>query len=82
MTIRLEPATLDSECGDSEARLVLRDGRLVAIISCLGDLHGALIGRWFVEAVFGDHPLTIGQMFESPDALAASLAPAGHDGAS
>ena len=52
MTITFEPAQLDSAFGDSEAVLALRDGRLFAVLSRLGDLHGTLLGHWYVEAIF------------------------------
>lgn len=43
--------------GDEDGRLVLADGRLVAVLVRLGDLahaeHAGLLGAWFLEAGFG-----------------------------
>ena len=52
MPITFQPITLDSETDDRDAVLMLRDGRLVAVLTCLSDMHGVLAGRWFVEAAF------------------------------
>jgi hypothetical protein len=52
MTFSFEPVSLDASNGDDEGRLVFRDGRLLAVVSCLGKGHGDAVGRWFVEAVF------------------------------
>jgi|UniRef100_UPI0035CB8D1B hypothetical protein len=52
MAITLEPVTLDSNCGDEEGMLALRDGRVIAVLARLGALHDDQVGRWFVEAAF------------------------------
>lgn len=65
MPITLSRIELDASSGDHEAVLALADGKLFAILSCLGDLHQDLRGRWFVEAVFGERSLEIGQTFRS-----------------
>lgn len=51
MTVSFEPVVLDS-CVDNEAVLVFREGRLIAVVSRLGELHQELAGRWFVETTF------------------------------
>ena len=42
-----------------EGRLALLDGRLVAVLVRLSDLHGEQAGWWFIEKGFGplDRPL-------------------------
>lgn len=52
MAITLEPVTLDSQCGDDEGMLALREGRVIAVLARLGAVHDEQIGRWFVEAAF------------------------------
>jgi hypothetical protein len=66
---------LDADHGDQDAVLVLRDGRLTAVLCRLGPMHDALAGRWFVEAMFAHHPLLNGRTFAAPQDFAASLAP-------
>lgn len=52
MVVEFLPVELASRHQVDEARLVLRDGRLIAVISKLEESHGELSGRWFVEACF------------------------------
>jgi hypothetical protein len=73
MTITFEPARLDSAFGDSEAVLALRDGRLFAVLSRLGELHGNLLGHWYVEAVFTVDQEGIGTVFPNLDAFEAHV---------
>ena len=73
MTISFEPATLDAELGDSEAVLALRDGRLFAVLSRLGDLHGDHLGHWYVEAVFTLDLEGTGTVFPNLDAFEAHV---------
>lgn len=56
MTVTWQPITLDTDGVDDEAVLVLRNGRLAAILTCLGDIHGDAAGQWFVEMIFGSSP--------------------------
>jgi hypothetical protein len=73
MAIAFEPARLDSAFGDSEAVLALRDGRLFAVLSRLGDLHGTLLGHWYVEAVFSVDQQSLGEAFPNLDAFVAHV---------
>lgn len=57
MKASFQHIALDSSDGDDQAVLVFRDDRLVAVLSQLGVMHGDITGRWFVEAMFGDHLL-------------------------
>lgn len=62
MTVSFETVTLDAG-EDEEGMMLLRDGRLLAILCRLGPSHDELQGRWFVEAAFGDHGLRTGITF-------------------
>ncbi|HEU0045584.1 hypothetical protein [Sphingomonas sp.] len=73
MAITFEPARLDSAFGDSEAVLALRDGRLFAVLSRLGDLHGTLFGHWYVEAAFTVDQQGLGAVFPNLDAFEAHV---------
>ena len=74
MAITLEPAWLDTSFGDSEAMLARRDGRLFAVLSCLGDLHGTLLGHWYVEATFSTGVVNAGEIYPSLTAFEAHVA--------
>ena len=54
--ISLEPVTLDVFTGDEDGQLVFRHGRLVAVVSRLGDWHDDVQGHWYIEATFGEVP--------------------------
>lgn len=54
---------------DDHAVLVMRDGRLAAVLTRLGDMHEDVAGQWFVEAMFGGSPPVLRHVFESPDAF-------------
>ena len=47
----------------------MRDGRLFAVLSRLGDLHGTLLGHWYVEAVFTVDVEGLGAVFPNLDAF-------------
>ena len=64
---------LATDNGDEEAVLVLRDGRLSAVLCRLGDMHGAVAGEWFVEATFGVSIFAIQQTFSTPAAFSQWL---------
>lgn len=51
MKLELKPIELAED--DNEGRLVLHDGRLLAVLSCLSDQHAANAGQWFIECGFG-----------------------------
>ena len=52
MPFRLEPIHVATG-EEGEARLVFHDGRLVAVLVRLSDLHGQEAGWWFLEKGFG-----------------------------
>lgn len=52
MKLEFKPIEIADE-QDREGRLVLQDGRLVAILCQLSDGHGETAGRWFMECGFG-----------------------------
>ena len=73
MAITFQPTQLDSQLGDSEGVLALHDGRLFAVLSRLGDLHGPLLGHWFVEAIFTVDLSGCGDVFPNLDAFEAHV---------
>lgn len=73
MAITFEPILLDGSLGDDDGCLILRDGRLVAVVSRLGTMHDELAGRWFVEWVFGDIFDIGGRIFPDLPSIAAAL---------
>lgn len=56
MTLSHQPISLDTDTPDREGVLTFRDGRLLAVLSRLSDIHGDLEGHWFIEATFGPVP--------------------------
>jgi len=52
MKLEFQPIEIADE-HDREGRLVLQDGRLVAILCRLSDGHGETAGHWFMECGFG-----------------------------
>jgi hypothetical protein len=52
---------------------VFREGRLLAVLSCLSDIHGELAGQWFVEMDFACLADPRQRMFASLDAAKAHL---------
>jgi hypothetical protein len=52
MTASFQDIKLDTGDGDDQAVLVLRNGRLIAVLSHLGAMHNHMAGKWFVEARF------------------------------
>lgn len=73
MQASFQAITLDTGDTDEEAVLVLKGGRLAAVLSHLSDLHGELAGLWFVEALFGRSPRKLRHTFISPEEFAAWL---------
>ena len=55
------------------AVLVLRDGRLAAVLSHLGALHEEMAGMWYVEARFGASVPESRYVFTDPKEFAAWL---------
>lgn len=70
MTITFQPISLDTRDDDSDALLVLSNGRLLAVATRLSHHHGRFEGSFYIEAAFGDRDGAIGTMFDSEDALA------------
>ncbi|HXH16992.1 MAG TPA: hypothetical protein VNJ10_12765 [Sphingomonas sp.] len=73
MTVTFQEIVLDVTTGDDEALLVMREGRLVAVLCRLGPMHGDLTGKWFVEAMFAGESPIIRQTFADPDEFSAWL---------
>ncbi|HEX8486080.1 hypothetical protein [Sphingomonas sp.] len=71
--VAFRPVVLDAGHGDQDAMLVLRDDRLTMVLSCLGEMHGELAGRWFVEAVFADTIRAPHETFATLEAVEAWL---------
>ena len=67
MVLSFQAVTLDSSSPDQEGSLVFRDGRLLAVITRLSDIHPELAERWFVEATFGKVPIVHPPAFETID---------------
>ena len=74
MSVSFQEIMLDTGDTDDRAVLVLRDGRLIAVLSRLSEMHEGLAGRWFVEAVFGPLPSTDRHVFDDPIDFAEWLA--------
>ena len=53
-SLAFEPVILDCADEESHSVLVKRDGRLLGVVSCLGDHHVELKGRWYVEILFNE----------------------------
>ena len=73
MTSSFQDITLDTDGTDDRAVLVLREGRLTAILSHLGALHGEKAGMWYLETMFGAPPAMPRHMFEDPKEFVAWL---------
>jgi hypothetical protein len=74
MAYSFEPVRLDAANGDDEALLLFRDGRLLAVISHLGEGHGAVAGQWFVETVFSTDTFPLHATFRDLTEVEARLA--------
>lgn len=75
MTLEMHPIRLDHE-SDTEGMLVMREGRLTAILTKLSDTHGDRAGEWFVECAFGlslDSELCFADLDQAKIWLAAQL---------
>lgn len=65
MVLSKQAVTLDTDTPDRDGLLVFRDGRLIAVLSRLGDIHGPLEGHWYIESMFGDVPAFQPPTFET-----------------
>jgi hypothetical protein len=73
MVIEFKPVKLDSGDHDNDAVLAFRDGRLMAVLTCLSDLHGEFQGQWFLEANFSAPPAPTSHKFVDLDDAEAWL---------
>jgi hypothetical protein len=73
MAVSFQDITLDTDDGDDRAVLVMRDGRVAAVLSRLSEIHAEMAGQWFVEALFAPAPDTQRHVFTDPAAFAAWL---------
>lgn len=73
MATSFQEITLDSGGADERAVLVLRDGRLTAVLSHLSAMHDEMAGMWFVETMFGAPPPKPRHTFADPADFAAWL---------
>lgn len=73
MTASYQGITLDTGGIDDQAVLVLREGRLTAVLSRLGAMHDDLVGKWSVEALFVAPPPWPRNIFADPDEFVAWL---------
>ena len=77
MTVSFQEVVLDTRDVDDTAILVLRDGRLTAVLSRLGAMHEENEGQWFVEALFGAAPASMQHVFADPAEFVAWLSDQG-----
>ena len=67
--ILLQPIRVATDSSDEDGRLVLVDGRLVAVLVHLQDSgHDELTGSWFLEAGFGPCATPACETFKSLNA--------------
>ena len=74
MALSFQPIELSTQGPDKDGMLVLRDGRLIAVLSRLSEIHGALAGRWYVEAAFRRLPTAPEETFDDLVSLERRLA--------
>jgi hypothetical protein len=66
MTITLQPISVATGSQDEDGRLVLLDGKLVAVLVHLVDeVHETMRGAWYVEAGFGPCAASTARSFAS-----------------
>ena len=75
--LSFQSVTLATESPDREATLVFRDGRLLAVLTCLSDIHEDLGGKWFLETAFPDLPAVKPPAFETLEQFGNWLTRAG-----
>jgi len=66
----LQPIQVHTGSSDEDGRLVLAEGRLVAVLVRLADqaAHQGLVGAWFLEAGFGPCAATTAPLFQNLEA--------------
>ncbi len=77
MALLFQPVTLDASSPDRDGALVFRDERLLAVVTCLSDIHDDLAGSWFIEAAFGELPHPQPTAFATLETLRTWLAGTG-----
>ena len=66
MTISLQPIRVRTGSQDTEGRLALANGELVAVFVRLDEeIHGEDQGRWFLETAYGSLQRAMPPLFES-----------------
>jgi hypothetical protein len=73
MAPSFQDITLDTNGTDDQAVLVLREGRVTAVLSHLGEIYGDMAGMWFLETMFATPPSLPRHMFADPEAFVAWL---------
>ena len=73
LSLLLQPMRVATGGADEDGRLVLANGRLVAVLVRLADeVHAGRVGSWFLEAGFGPCAAEVpSPTFESLDAAQA-----------
>ncbi len=73
LNLLLQPVRVATGSADEDGRLVLADGRLVAVLVQLADeIHAGQVGSWHLEAGFGPCAAEVpSPTFESLDAARA-----------
>jgi hypothetical protein len=79
VTITLQPIRIRTGCKDTDGRLALADGELIAVFVRLDDeIHGEYQGRWFLETAYGSLqraiPPLFGSLAEAEDWCRAEIA--------
>jgi hypothetical protein len=79
VTITLQPIRIRTGSKDTEGRLALADGELVAVFVRLDDeIHGADQGCWFLETAYGSlqraMPPLFGSLAKAEDWCRAEIA--------
>ncbi len=66
MTVTLQAIRVRTGSEDTEGRLALADGELVAVFVRLDDeVHGQDQGRWFLETAYGSLQRAMPPLFDS-----------------
>jgi hypothetical protein len=66
VTITLQPIRIRTGSKDTDGRLAIADGELVAVFVRLDDeVHGEDQGRWFLETAYGSLHGTMAPLFDS-----------------
>jgi hypothetical protein len=77
MIVEFQPVVLASEFDEGSALLAYRDGKLIAVVSRLGESYDELSGRWCIEACFDGSCPASWQTFDDIGAVEAWIVTAG-----